>query len=50
MRFSEEEALGKCKTTLSKIHQVMSRQRNISMDVQKGFTELEEERKEKLAK
>lgn len=42
MRYSEEEALGKCQKVLRRIRQAMNKQRNISMDVQNGISELEE--------
>lgn len=42
MRASEEETLHKFRSVLRKIRHAMNRQRNISMDVQNGISELEE--------
>ena len=42
MRFSEEEAIGRCRKTLQRIRLAMNRQRNINMEVQTGIGELEE--------
>lgn len=42
MRISEEETLQKCQSVLRKIRQAMAKQKNISMDVKTGISELEE--------
>lgn len=42
MRRSEEETLQKCQSVLRKIRQAMAKQKNISMDVKNGISELEE--------
>lgn len=42
MKKSEEETLKKCQGVLRKIRQAMMKQKNISMDVKNGISELEE--------
>lgn len=42
MRLSEEEALDKCQAVLRKMKVAINKQRNISMDVQNGVSELDE--------
>lgn len=42
MKKSEEETLKKCQSVLGKIRQAMMKQKNISMDVKNGISELEE--------
>lgn len=42
MKRSEEESLEKCKNVLRKIRQAIAKQKNISMDVKNGVSELEE--------
>lgn len=42
MRNSEEETVGKCRDVLKRIREAISRQRQISMEVQNGVAELEE--------
>lgn len=42
MRISEEETLAKCQDVLRKIRLAIEKQKNISMDVKKGVSELEE--------
>lgn len=42
MRASEEEAIAKCRIVIRKMRQAITKQKNISMDVQNGVSELEE--------
>lgn len=42
MKASEEESFSKCQMVLKKIREAMARQRNISINVQNGISELEE--------